>query len=56
MEPAFITIHRADNGLWQAALRTSETGPDIASTDPQHETPADAWSAAFELYRNHLVI
>jgi hypothetical protein len=53
---AFIGIRRADNGHWSALLRTSADGPEVATTEPVYETPDDTWGAAFELYRNHVVI
>ena len=52
---AFISIRRADNGRWSAALRLAADGPDVAVTEPTFDQPADAWEAAFELYRAHVV-
>jgi hypothetical protein len=55
MPESFVTIRQADNGKWSAALRRTADGPDVAATDPVFETPGDAWSAAFELVRFHLI-
>ena len=52
----FITIRQVDNGRWQAALLQSPTGPDIAVSETAYEHPADAWGAAFELHRVHVMV
>jgi hypothetical protein len=52
---AFIHIHRTDNGRWSAVLRGAPDGPALAVTEPEYESVNEAWSAAFELYRNSLV-
>jgi hypothetical protein len=52
---AFISIRRGDNGRWAAAVRTSAEGPDLAVTEAEFERPLDAWGAACELYRQHVV-
>jgi hypothetical protein len=52
---AFISIRRSDNGRWSAALRSAADGPDLVATEPEFETPTDAWGAAFELYRTQVV-
>lgn len=52
---AFMSIRRA-NGGWQAALRLTADGPDVAVTEQHFDRPEDAWGAAFELYRVHLVV
>ena len=51
----FIAIRRGDNSRWLAALRQTADGADVAATGPEFETPGDAWAAAFELYRTHVV-
>jgi hypothetical protein len=56
MREAFITIRRNGDGLYSAALRTSSEGPDLAVTAPEFASADDAWNAAFELYRVHLVV
>jgi hypothetical protein len=56
MAEAFITIRKGENGLWQAALLQSPSGPELDATAFTSETPVDAWNAAFELHRVHLVV
>jgi hypothetical protein len=53
---AFLGIAHADNNRWQAFLRTSTDGPDVARTEPEIDTVVDAWEAAFELYRTHVIV
>jgi hypothetical protein len=53
---AFISIRRAENGRWSAALRLRADGADVADTEPEFERPEDGWRAAFELYRVHEVV
>ena len=38
------------------ALRLAADGPDVATTGATFDNPGDAWAAAFELYRSHVVI
>jgi hypothetical protein len=52
---AFISIHQASKGRWSAALRKAADGPEIASTEAEFTSPYEAWEAAFELYRQHVV-
>ena len=54
-QEAFISIRKSENGRWSAALRLSADGPDVASTEPEFATPVEAWEAAFELYRSHVI-
>ena len=54
-EEAFLRIYQTDRGRWQAALRTTQDGPDAAVSEGTFELPTDAWDAAFELYRNHIL-
>jgi hypothetical protein len=56
LEPAWITIRQAQNGLWSGHLLADASGPDISSTPPLYDTIYDAWNAAFELQRIHLVV
>ena len=53
---SYISIRRGGNGLWAAALRLTADGPDVAVSEPAFETPTEAWEAAFELHRTHLVV
>jgi hypothetical protein len=53
---AFISIREGEDGHWKAGLRLRLDEPDVASTEPEFDTPTDAWAAAFELYRNHVIV
>jgi hypothetical protein len=53
---ALITIRRADNGRYAAAVRYAADGPEVASSTPSLETPQEAWEQAFELYRTLLIV
>jgi hypothetical protein len=53
---SFIAIRLGDNGRWTAALRAQADGPDVAATQPEYQSRGDAWGAAFELYRTHVVV
>jgi hypothetical protein len=53
---AFISIRAAENGNWQGIYRTVADGPDVSVTQPEFVTPSEAWGAAFELYRNYVVV
>ena len=49
-EDAYIYVRNQD-GKWQAVLKAAPNGPDVEATEPKFESEADAWRAAFELYR-----
>jgi hypothetical protein len=53
---AFIGIAQGDNRLWRAFLRWNANDPDSESTEAEFENPADAWEAAFELYRTNAIV
>ena len=53
---AFISIRRAGDNGWQATLRFSADGPDVAVSERSYDRPEDAWAATFELYRIHVVV
>ena len=53
---AYVSARRADNGLWLAALRLTPGGADAAVTEPEIATEPDAWEAALELYRTHVIV
>ncbi len=46
----------AEDGRWKAAVRSSADGPDDTVTADGLPTTNAAWEAAFELYRNRVVI
>jgi hypothetical protein len=52
---AFITIRPDSDGRWSGALKLAADGPDVAATGPIYDNPGDAWGAAFELYRTHMI-
>jgi hypothetical protein len=56
LKPAWISIQKEDNGRWSAALRLGEESPPVAVTEPDSPSPEEAWEAAFELYRLHVVV
>jgi hypothetical protein len=53
---AFIFVERADNGPWLAGLRNTAEGAAVIKSEPIWETEEDAWAAAFELYRNEVIV
>ncbi len=53
---AYILIRPGEEGRWQAALRSTPDGPNLAATDSEFASPQEAWNAAFELYRNHVIV
>jgi hypothetical protein len=53
---AFIRIQQTESRRWQAAFRRSADGPDVAVTEPNIATEREAWDAAFELYRENVIV
>jgi hypothetical protein len=53
---AYLRISSEAPGLWRAALRQSADGPEVAGTEAVLPTEQDAWDAAFELYRTHVIV
>jgi hypothetical protein len=53
---AYVAIRPEGEHRWRAALRLAADGPDVAVTEPELETLQDAWDAAFELYRTHVIV
>jgi len=53
---AFIFIEQADNCHFSAGLKTAVDGPVVVGSGPIWEKEEDAWAAAFELYRNEVVV
>ncbi len=56
LQDAFLSVREAGARRWGAALRLAADGPEVAATNAVYETPAEAWEAAFELYRTQLVV
>jgi hypothetical protein len=55
-QEAFISVRKDSEGRWGAALRLAADGPEVAVTTTAYDTAGDAWDAAFEMYRRHLVV
>jgi hypothetical protein len=53
---AFVSIQQSEKDGWCASLRRSLEGPEEAVTEGPFATPGEAWEAAFELYRIHVVV
>lgn len=53
---AYISVRCEGDGVYRAALRLTQEGPDAVVAEPVYDNPQDAWGAAFELYRTHVVI
>jgi hypothetical protein len=51
-----IRIEQDAGGSWTAKLQMEENGPAVAFSDTKLTRRDDAWDAAFELYRQHVVI
>lgn len=56
LKEGFITIRANEPGRWIGAVRQTADGPDLAVTERDYDNLADAWGAAFELYRNLVVL
>jgi hypothetical protein len=53
---AVVAVRIGDDLRWQAVLRATPGGPDLDATTYTFDNPRDALSAAFELYRNHMIL
>jgi hypothetical protein len=53
---AFLRIGQEENKRWQASIRLAADGPDLAATEAEFDDPSEAWDAAFELYRTHVIV
>ena len=53
---AYIRICQGENGRWQAAFRRAADGPDDAASDADIPGQREAWDAAFELYRQNVIV
>jgi hypothetical protein len=52
-----VGIRRAENGRWLGFVRKSPDGPDTSALElGERATEYEAWEAAFELYRNQVII
>lgn len=52
---AYIRITQ-EGQRWRAALSLAPGGGDVQVTAPEFANPGSAWGAAFELYRNHVIV
>lgn len=53
---AFLHVAKGESGHYRASLRTSATGPDVATSETEYVDPARAWDVAYELYRTHVIV
>jgi len=53
---AFVSVRRADNGRYVAALRLEPDGPEVEHSMAALEGEYDAWEQAFEMYRLRLIV
>ena len=53
---AFLSIRSVGPDGWQAAFRRTADGPDVAVSDAELPSVRAAWEAAFELYRNQMIV
>jgi len=56
LRESYIGIRAGDGGRWSAFVRHAPDGLDVAATEVEHATSAEAWAAAFEIYRNAEII
>jgi hypothetical protein len=52
----FLGLRRLDDGHWHAFLRSTADGPDEAAVGLEAMPAWHAWEAAFEVYRNHVIV
>ena len=50
-ETGYIKV-RPVGDAWEAGVADATDGPDVAATGPRFANEADAWKAAFELFRS----
>jgi hypothetical protein len=53
---AYLGISQTEDLRWRAFLRAAAEGPEVAATEAEIENATDAWEAAFELYRTHVIV
>lgn len=53
----YLALHRTTDGHWLAALRPGADASDaVTQSLDASRSEYEAWDAAFEVYRNHVVI
>ena len=53
---AFVGIRKDNYARWSASVRGKADGPDLEATEPLFDNEPEAWYAAFELYRRHIIV
>lgn len=56
LKEAFLGVRQHGTGPWSAFVRSAADGPDVYATPPNIPTVYAAWEAAFEIYRNQMII
>lgn len=56
MPETLIGIRQNEKGFFQAYLKESTEGEDTAKTEPDFTAKYHAWEAAFELYRQEMIL
>jgi hypothetical protein len=56
LQDAYISIRPGGPGRWSAQLRLAADGPEVAATEAEFPNEYEAWEAAFELYRQKVVV
>lgn len=52
----YVGIRSGPSGKWLGFVRSTAEGPDLAATKDELPTEYDAWEAAFELFRDVIII
>jgi hypothetical protein len=53
---AFVGIQKTAEGTWAPVYNNSAEGVNLATSDISFDTSQEAWEAAFEVYREQLVV
>jgi hypothetical protein len=53
---AFIGIRPTEKGRWRPLLQQTASSPELTAAGDDFAAPQEAWEAAFELYRRHVVV
>jgi len=53
---AYVYIRPGEDKVWRVGVRFHAEGPDVATAAAEEATEQEAWDAAFELYRTHLIV
>ena len=56
LREGYVGILKGDNGQWAAFLRGSPDGEDLHNTGYVIDTAYNAWGAAFEIFRDYMII